>query len=374
VPVVQIWRDGSAWLSTRRGGHRRLHYQEGQGSNKVSSALVSQLQAALEETGSRTVLVQGDRTLSMDRVAPLLAAVRRAGADDHAMSLQLAQAQTQGGRVRPEPPILTVTAQGNLLLANRVVTLANLEEHLRRELAWREQDTLFLRGDRVQRDFPGVTAIAKRAGARAVGVLDEKQAVLLGENIYRPFRAGQQPPVLTVTREGVLYLDRVPVTADKLEEHLRFALTSRGEDTLLIRGDKAQLFDTAVDVMAIAKRAGARNVGVLSADAVAPAPRSSTGTLDPALLAREVRSHMPDIRRCYETALAAKPGLSGRIVLKFTVAADGQVETPSLGESTLGSPQAESCVVELARSWRFPAPEGGPVEAEFPFVFASKGD
>ena len=81
-----------------------------------------------------------------------------------------ARAQTQAERVRLEPPILTVTAQGHLLLANRVVALANLEEHLRRELAWREQDTLFLRGDRVQRDFPEVTAIAKRAGARAVRI------------------------------------------------------------------------------------------------------------------------------------------------------------------------------------------------------------
>ena len=148
--------------------------------------------------------------------------------------------------------------------------------------------------------------------------------------------------MLTVTREGVLFLDRVPVTADKLEEHLRFELTSRGEDTVLIRGDKSVLLASAVDVMAIAKRAGARNVGILSPDAGAPAARSSTGTLDPALLAREVRSHMPDIRRCYETALKATPGLSGRIVLKFAVAADGQVETPSLGSRPWAAPRPKA--------------------------------
>src|SRR3712207_7362463 len=51
--------------------------------------------------------------------------------------------------------------------------------------------------------------------------------------------------------------------AQNLEAELRKALTEIGSETLLLRGDKQVMLGSAVDVMSIAKRAGAKNIAIL---------------------------------------------------------------------------------------------------------------
>jgi metallo-beta-lactamase class B len=99
-------------------------------------------------------------------------------------------------------------------------------------------------------------------------------------------------------------------------------------------------------------------------------PIEVKGGLDATIVQRVVRRHLPNVNFCYEHALAAKPALAGRLVLKFTIAANASVIEAQVADSTLGSPAMEACVAAVARNWEFPYPNPpGKVFVSYPFVF-----
>lgn len=103
-----------------------------------------------------------------------------------------------------------------------------------------------------------------------------------------------------------------------------------------------------------------------------PAPRQ--GTLDKEVIRRVIREHINDVRRCYEAGLAKKPGLEGRVIVRFTVAASGSVSGAKMQESTMNDPPTEECITAAVKTWKFPRPEGdGPVVVSYPFVLKSDG-
>jgi biopolymer transport protein ExbD len=86
-----------------------------------------------------------------------------------------------------------------------------------------------------------------------------------------PLTQRKDDPILTLTQEGELFIDAKKVTAATLEKEIRDALKARQSETLLLRGDKSVLLGKAVDVMSLAKRAGARQLGIIT-NPTAPAP------------------------------------------------------------------------------------------------------
>ncbi len=79
-----------------------------------------------------------------------------------------------------------------------------------------------------------------------------------------PLTERKEDPVLTLTQGGDLYLGAKKVRVDTLEAEIRKALQERKSDTLLLRGDKSVLLGKAVDVMSLAKRAGAQHLGIIT--------------------------------------------------------------------------------------------------------------
>ena len=87
-----------------------------------------------------------------------------------------------------------------------------------------------------------------------------------------PLTQKKDDPILTLTQGGELYLGPKKVTAATLEEEIRAALQAKGSDTLLLRGDQSVFLGKAVDVMSVAKRAGAAHLGIITSSKVgAPA-------------------------------------------------------------------------------------------------------
>jgi Ca-activated chloride channel family protein len=102
-------------------------------------------------------------------------------------------------------------------------------------------------------------------------------------------------------------------------------------------------------------------------------PRHSEvmGSLDVDLVRRYVKRNLPAVRACYDKALALQPGLSGKLVLQWTIGADGKVRKASVTSSTLGNPAFEACVLKLVEGWTFPAPAGGgEATMNYPMVFS----
>jgi metallo-beta-lactamase class B len=100
-----------------------------------------------------------------------------------------------------------------------------------------------------------------------------------------------------------------------------------------------------------------------------PAPGTPVrGNLDKEIIRRIIRSHIQQVKDCYEQELTTKPTLGGRIMVQFTIAASGQVIASVLLSSTMGNGRVETCTVQAVRHWQFPKPRGGIVIVSYPFV------
>ncbi len=98
------------------------------------------------------------------------------------------------------------------------------------------------------------------------------------------------------------------------------------------------------------------------------------GGLDEVIVRRVVRRRRNDLQYCYEQALAGAPGLSGRLAVRFTIAASGEVTSAVVESRSLDSPGLERCALQAIRRWVFPQPAGGGVVvATYPFTFGPPG-
>jgi biopolymer transport protein ExbD len=98
--------------------------------------------------------------------------------------------------------------------------------------------------------------VASRAGMKVV---------LPKANAAGPVSQRRSDPVLTVTKSNELYLGSRKLEPSNLEAEIRKALAETGSETLLIRGDKNVFLGAAVDIMSVAKKAGATKIAILTA-------------------------------------------------------------------------------------------------------------
>ncbi len=111
------------------------------------------------------------------------------------------------------------------------------------------------------------------------------------------------------------------------------------------------------------------------------AGRVSTGTpkvlgaIHQDVIAKVVRRHQGEVKYCYEAALAKTPGLKGKLVVRFTIDANGKVTEATAHESSLDSDVVKACVLARTRRWIFPKPnDGGTVTVTMPWTFAPPAD
>lgn len=93
------------------------------------------------------------------------------------------------------------------------------------------------------------------------------------------------------------------------------------------------------------------------------------GEIDAANVRGVVAKFRPQVRTCYERRLKVNSILQGSMKLRVKVGANGSVVATQVGGS-LRDPEVFSCVRELARQWKFPAPgRGDCVVIDIPFNF-----
>ncbi len=94
------------------------------------------------------------------------------------------------------------------------------------------------------------------------------------------------------------------------------------------------------------------------------------GGLDRDAIAEVIRRNLGQIRYCYERQLSSNPDLYGKVLVKFTIGAQGEVAAQRVENSTLKSAMVEGCIMRRMASWTFPQPKGGTqVNVSYPFLF-----
>ncbi len=99
-----------------------------------------------------------------------------------------------------------------------------------------------------------------------------------------------------------------------------------------------------------------------------------SGALDRSLVEDVVKRHTNKLKYCYQRVLSKHPALTGKVVVRFTIAADGGVREASIRSTTLGNTAVEQCLVGQFRRMRFDAPRGGGVVVvSYPLIFEPGG-
>ena len=92
---------------------------------------------------------------------------------------------------------------------------------------------------------------------------------------------------------------------------------------------------------------------------------------DKEVIRRVIRKHIGDVKRCYEKGLLRDPSLRGRVLVNFTILADGSVGAATVATgATLTDATVQTCITDAVKSWTFPTPRGGGIlKIAYPFVF-----
>lgn len=94
-----------------------------------------------------------------------------------------------------------------------------------------------------------------------------------------------------------------------------------------------------------------------------------TGSLDKDIIRRIVRSHINEVRHCYNQGLVKDPTLAGKVEVQFVIGPSGSVSTSTIASSTLSDGKVDKCIAKAVKRWKFPSPTGGGmVVVKYPFV------
>ena len=93
-----------------------------------------------------------------------------------------------------------------------------------------------------------------------------------------------------------------------------------------------------------------------------------------------MRTALPDLKSCYETALSKNANLAGQVRVKMTLlnrdrnAVVDEAEVMPMGEGDLVAPLFEQCIIGVVGKLQFPTfqTSDGKLIVEYPFLFAAK--
>lgn len=96
---------------------------------------------------------------------------------------------------------------------------------------------------------------------------------------------------------------------------------------------------------------------------------SASGNRDPKAIYRVVSSYDSALKARYVFYLKSNPKLKGRVVISFTIAADGTVTRASVVNNSTGNPSLGNDISGIIRRMRFGAIDRGDVTVQYPFSF-----
>lgn len=196
--------------------------------------------------------------------------------------------------------------------------------------------------------------------------------------------------VISVYEDGTLALNRRMMTEEVLFYETTRRLRPMDKKNVFIDAAPTIEYGRVVDMMDLAREAGASRVGLarlkpqgpLPATSVAPGslPRgvdvglaTVVGGVSQRQADEAVKPAIPAFMGCYESALARQPDLSGRIMLRLTLGPDGTfMEEAAITSSNHGDDGLNECVKKVANEKIQFEPLGENLTAvvQYPLLFS----
>jgi hypothetical protein len=106
--------------------------------------------------------------------------------------------------------------------------------------------------------------------------------------------------------------------------------------------------------------------GARPAPAAPPPEPPATGWLDAGVIDHAMAARQTSIEACYQRLRELRPGLAGRVTVRFRIGAAGGVQSAA-AEGFDAS--LDACVERVVRMLDVGAPHDGPVDVEYPLSF-----
>ncbi len=102
-------------------------------------------------------------------------------------------------------------------------------------------------------------------------------------------------------------------------------------------------------------------------------PADIDGDADKKAVQATIRNRMSALQSCYEKALRANTGLSGKIVYTITISVMGTVTNVQVLDDSLQDEGVKSCTVAKLKGWRFPTTPGAEASSDVTFSVVFSG-
>jgi len=96
---------------------------------------------------------------------------------------------------------------------------------------------------------------------------------------------------------------------------------------------------------------------------------SGDGSRSKAEIMAVVNARMPGLRNIYNKYLKLKPGFSGKVTLKFTIAPGGDIVSIAIVSSTTGYGEFDNAVKNMVATWKWKVIKSGNTTPTIPFNF-----
>jgi biopolymer transport protein ExbD len=220
----------------------------------------------------------------------------------------------------------------------------------------------------------------------------EEMGLKLPAKIENPPPPPLNPPdqlVIALYKDGTIALNRRLMPEQTLFFEITRRLRPMDPKNVFIDGDPAVPFGRIVDMMDLAREAGAAKVGLTKMKDTGPlpatevaqgaAPRGMTigsplvvGALEEQAADDALQPWKGNLEKCYLDGLATHPGLNGRVMGRVNVGPDGQIMEHRINSSTLeGAPEVEGCIDTVLGNFKYP-PLGVQKTAgvQYPMLFS----
>ncbi|AZZ35670.1 hypothetical protein CIK05_02265 [Bdellovibrio sp. qaytius] len=102
------------------------------------------------------------------------------------------------------------------------------------------------------------------------------------------------------------------------------------------------------------------------------APNKSQLGIDKDAVRNAMRTHVPQYKECYDAEIKKNKKLEGKVVLRWMINGDGQVEEEKIQTTTLNNKKVEKCLLNVLSKTTFPKPDAGAIaDVSYPLLFRS---
>jgi biopolymer transport protein ExbD len=194
--------------------------------------------------------------------------------------------------------------------------------------------------------------------------------------------------VIAAYEDGKIALNRTVYAEDQLFEQVTLRLRSMTNKIVFVDAHPTVLYGHVIDLVDLAKEAGAEKVGFAKLKETGPASWTEVGVgglprgvytgspgvggaMTEKMADTRLKTLVPSIEACYATALGTNPSIGGRVVVQVDVGPNGEIMGSELVSSTVGDEGLPKCILSKVPSLTFePLGDQQTARIHYPIVFS----